>query len=1760
MRTVPLLPLHVVLFEGNLDCNMDREEFPGEVSSKASNDTASNTTESYSSRQVGAPDTHSQSSDQSRQSHKSSADLSQWSSRSRRSDGEKSTGTNSSRQSSRNSSRPADDMRRKESSKGDDRSKRSGDRHEGLSSSSSSIRDTRKERSSTSTRSFLEDRSSRKTRDDVDKNRSFRVSRGTHTEVKEHRTSNSSITSDLSNQGQNVTRSDRMTLNDRYERRRNTDGSTLNKRIDRTRSPSSPNLDDKGRSNGTRVDFNRNTSSKVSRGSNSEGDGIRLSNSSITSDLSKEDQSVCCSDTFTVSDQVERRRNTDSGTLDKRIDRARSPPHIVPDDKHRSSRGSRDNLDKTKSIKVSSGTNSGDNSYRIGSSQKNDISEADQNIALRDVVIADDHRDRQNIVERKVDIRIERTRSQPRSSFESRSRRCTPDDAKEGPTTTTRIGTRNQDDSSRPRSRVSASGNIKRDITSPSTEVRYSSHQNDVYLKSNSLRSIQGQQAQDSFFSKSDYADARNHDSCSDVMDAQSSNSGLRSIHSAMELNYRNKHSQSSQATAKSRHDTEGNGRSKHTHIRQRPRDGTAMERNDRSHDTSRRRNHIDNCIPNSSSDNTKTAHNVITSVLTCDVVGQESRVAVDMGSSSRSNESRRRSRESDGNDDHSRSSRGSRQHSTHDGRRKGKKNHEVDNGPHRVEESSRHSRGSPHESQCSTDKIKFNELHEEGNDHNNRREFWGISQSDRGLAKCNSSVTEFIGRDHIIGLATIPTPGNSAMFGIFDKGLTDLQMNPDVLRVFKLMFASLSVVFCETSINSKDPDRPFCYTRSPSVPVQAARMLWSELLGEVNCLYCSNTGMYKAQIADHDISPKWDLSLTEDVVSTFIKYVNGEEVPEAPRPLSGFFSRFLLSRNAASPAKMLGVGAKHVPEMGSCETTTDKERKDRQKKTMDPFLFQIQEFLLQQEYLILVGRKIDDQDEMEMKAEFDESDLTLESEEEENFDGDESDAELHFSRWDGNKRKSSSRSRSQFFQISKDMQHQYGVYNSSRHVCDGGFAILDIHNNDAISQTDAMALREFDTMKRWNDTMSRACLRKLYEDRIIFIGHECDSYDERILDDKMPGMRTRNSFGDAMTYALQMYPSHLMKSGRVMEASHMLTNSRFFFGRALAVGAFDATIRHRSNLDELIHRSRLAREGIYSLGGDGGAVNVVDVRKATVAIMISVLTEQFPICDMATAVKGEQEKGEVGRALHYIASFLAECGDIQTAIGIYERALNWKVAALGEDHSSVGRTYRHMGHQHLFQYQYDEAIRCYGESVRIERTHGEIDYRRVILSLNSMGMIYGMTGKHEMAVETYAQSLAIQKPNLGDSHPQVAETLNSMGIVYGMMGVFDKSVECYSEALFIKIRKRGADHLDVADVQFNLGLVHTKRGDHDSAINCYQEALRIRKDKYGEEHEEVARVLHHIGVVLSDMGEAGDAIRFYEECLRIRRLILGDEHEDVARTLHNLGLVYYDSSNYSRALECFEDSLQLVRQKVGNRSEKVADTLHSMGLVHQKLARFQEAIACYDEAVMIRRAKLGPDHLEVASTLHNMGDVYYMLGELDKAMEAYMEAYKYRLEKLGAEDIDVAATQNNMGVVYMKKSDHEKAMQSFIAALRIREANLGPDHEKCSDTLHNMGLVHKNIKQYDHAIVRYEQALRARRMQLGDVDMKVADTLYNMGIVYANTGKFAFALEKYKEALRTYRETGMADDHPSVVNTLQWIKWAQKKVSKSPRKDATVG
>ncbi len=164
--------------------------------------------------------------------------------------------------------------------------------------------------------------------------------------------------------------------------------------------------------------------------------------------------------------------------------------------------------------------------------------------------------------------------------------------------------------------------------------------------------------------------------------------------------------------------------------------------------------------------------------------------------------------------------------------------------------------------------------------------------------------------------------------------------------------------------------------------------------------------------------------------------------------------------------------------------------------------------------------------------------------------------------------------------------------------------------------------------------------------------------------------------------------------------------------------------------------------------------------------------------------------------------------------------------------------------------------------------------------------------------------------------------------------------------------------------------------------------------------------------------------------------------------------------------------------------------------------------------------------------------------------MVEYTKARRIREKQLGEMHEDVSATLNNMGVVLMKQGDQVEAMECLDKALSIRQNLFGRDHVKCSDTLHNMGLVHKCNHDYELAIEKYEEATRIRRLEEHD-QIKVADTLYNMAIVYCKMGSYSRGLSICQEVQEIYRNSGLPDDHSSVVHTQQWIKWSQKKLAK---------
>ena len=552
------------------------------------------------------------------------------------------------------------------------------------------------------------------------------------------------------------------------------------------------------------------------------------------------------------------------------------------------------------------------------------------------------------------------------------------------------------------------------------------------------------------------------------------------------------------------------------------------------------------------------------------------------------------------------------------------------------------------------------------------------------------------------------------------DEFTSDLDRMMDesesVKNVIKLLFSSLTVVFQETTELSSSSSQPpyFKYNRISSIPYKAARMLWSEILGDVSF----DGELFRVSNPD-DV----DKAISRSCLEEFIKVMNDPTELTIIKKVDSNSNKGIFSRLFGSKKKDENI------------VKIPKRRISR-----DLFMAFIRDILVTTELLEI----------NELKTECNENNIEMNDESEEVF------APKYFkgsfTGWERGKKVSTSR----YFQIFQDKYFQYGIYLSG--IMNNSSALP---STLAAPATASIEHRKMDTMKRWNNAMSNAC-RKQLEKRDILDTDENEGTNDDY--SKLKDMNLGDEDDDATNYAAKMYPSHLMRAGRAPEVSPLLINPKFLLARLSVLGPIETVSRLKSDLDEMIFRFKLASERKLSMDTtkaaerklsmdskaevlshdsfqqDSAFVSSDDVFLNSFLLLVKCIEEHYPIinCRRVAFIRGENNIGEIGRVLHLIAAYINEAGETEKknqsdysshVVKIYKLSLGYKIAALGNDHISVGRTYRYLGHKFSDLRKYQKAIDAYAESIRISWAQSKIDYKQLVATLNSLGMIYSMAG-----------------------------------------------------------------------------------------------------------------------------------------------------------------------------------------------------------------------------------------------------------------------------------------------------------------------------------------------------------------------------------------------------------------------------------------------
>jgi tetratricopeptide (TPR) repeat protein len=329
---------------------------------------------------------------------------------------------------------------------------------------------------------------------------------------------------------------------------------------------------------------------------------------------------------------------------------------------------------------------------------------------------------------------------------------------------------------------------------------------------------------------------------------------------------------------------------------------------------------------------------------------------------------------------------------------------------------------------------------------------------------------------------------------------------------------------------------------------------------------------------------------------------------------------------------------------------------------------------------------------------------------------------------------------------------------------------------------------------------------------------------------------------------------------------------------------------------------------------------------------------------------------------------------------------LSLEAAQRAGDRRAEARTLRRVGDLHREQRQWQEAIDCYQESLRL--LHGPEEPREEAATRHRLGLAQRDRGKWDEAVAS------------------IRRCLPTFSV---------------------------ADRRAWAIANHDLGVAERNRGLWDLAIGYIARSLAVFQqagDRRGQAH---AR--RGIGVAYRNHGWWDDAIENLDEAVALFSGL--DERWGLARTLANRGDVYQERGDYGAATRDLMECLRL-HQERGDR-RLVADTQRRFSVLLRKQGAFDRALACLHACLPELRVP-GEERWEHYALL-NLAEVYVDLGEDDKARELLrtcLTVFRDQKDRLWE-----AKALTQLGVVLSRATLSEERREGercLLAALAIFE------------------------------------------------------------------------------------------------------------------------
>ena len=316
------------------------------------------------------------------------------------------------------------------------------------------------------------------------------------------------------------------------------------------------------------------------------------------------------------------------------------------------------------------------------------------------------------------------------------------------------------------------------------------------------------------------------------------------------------------------------------------------------------------------------------------------------------------------------------------------------------------------------------------------------------------------------------------------------------------------------------------------------------------------------------------------------------------------------------------------------------------------------------------------------------------------------------------------------------------------------------------------------------------------------------------------------------------------------------------------------------------------------------------------------------------------------------LAQVLYAEGKFSDAAEIHQRALDARIAALGESHPLVAESLSNLGVTRGTMAEHDSAIELHRRALALrERALGE-EHPAVATSLSELGVALREMRRLDEAVEILERALSIREASLAPGHPDIVKALNNLASIRAVRVERDEALELYLRAKSLLLADPAGDRRMLAKILYNVGLIQLHRRDFEGSRESNERAAEIFEELLGPTHINLAYALESLADALAGLGRLDETLPLWARALEIRTAALGPDNPEIGRCLSRFAHLQRKRGAFDEALALDTRAVEIF-EATPNPFREVA--LVGLGETLLALGRPAEAIPQIEQALSLQ-------------------------------------------------------------------------------------------------------------------------------------------------------------------------------------------------------------